>query len=101
MKDIFLIVALVVSMMLCAVLFAFHIINKKKVRTLTQSIDKFIKDGTMTELATKYNVGLNTEILLTCKVMSASLKQDSFRSENTPSLKPRITPSSYPISRIS
>ncbi len=52
MKDTFLIVALVVSMMLCAVLFAFHIINKKKVRTLTQSIDKFIKDGTMTELST-------------------------------------------------
>ena len=52
MKDIFLIIALVVSMMLCAVLFAFHIINKKKVRTLTQSIDKFIKDGTLTELAT-------------------------------------------------
>ncbi len=52
MKDTFLIVALVVSMMLCAVLFAFHIINKKKVRTLTLSIDKFIKDGTLTELAT-------------------------------------------------
>lgn len=52
MKDIFLFVTLVVMTVICAVLFAFHIINKKKVRTLTQSIDKFIKDGTLTELAT-------------------------------------------------
>ena len=52
MKDIFLIVALVVMTVLCAVLIAFHIINKKKTRALTQSIDKFIKDGTMTELST-------------------------------------------------
>jgi len=52
MKDIFLIVALVIMMVLCAVLIALHIINKKKTRSLTQSIDKFIKDGTMTELST-------------------------------------------------
>lgn len=52
MKDIFLIVALVVMTELCVVLLALHIINKKKVRALTQSIDKFIKDGTMTELST-------------------------------------------------
>lgn len=52
MKDIFLIVALVVAIAVCAVLLTFHIINKKKVRALTQSIDKFIKDGTLTELAT-------------------------------------------------
>lgn len=52
MKDIFLIVALVVVTVLCAVLLALHIINKKKTRALTQSIDKFIKDGTMTELST-------------------------------------------------
>lgn len=52
MKDIFLIVALVVITVLCAVLLAFHILNKKKTRALTQSIDKFIKDGTLTELAT-------------------------------------------------
>ena len=52
MKDIFLIVALVVMTVLCTVLIALHIINKKKARALTQSIDKFIKDGTMTELST-------------------------------------------------
>ena len=52
MKDIFLIVALVVMTVLCVVLLALHIINKKKTRALTQSIDKFIKDGTMTELST-------------------------------------------------
>lgn len=52
MKDIFLIVALVVLTLICVVLIALHIINKKKTRALTQSIDKFIKDGTMTELST-------------------------------------------------
>lgn len=52
MKDIFLIIALVVMTVLCAVLLALLIINKKKTRALTQSIDKFIKDGTITELAT-------------------------------------------------
>ena len=52
MKDVFLIVALIVVSVLCVVLLAFHIINKKKTRALTQSIDKFIKDGTMTELST-------------------------------------------------
>ena len=52
MKDIFLIVALVVSVILCVVLLVLLVINKKKTRALTQSIDKFIKDGTLTELAT-------------------------------------------------
>ncbi len=52
MKDIFLIVALILAVAVCVVLIVFHIINKKKVRALTQSIDKFIKDGTMTELST-------------------------------------------------
>lgn len=52
MKDIFLIIALVILTALCAVLLALYIINKKKTRALTQSIDKFIKDGTMTELST-------------------------------------------------
>lgn len=52
MKDIFLIVALVILTVLCTVLLALYIINKKKTRALTQSIDKFIKDGTLTELAT-------------------------------------------------
>ena len=52
MKDIFLIVALILAVTVCVVLIALHIINKKKVRALTQSIDKYIKDGTLTELAT-------------------------------------------------
>ena len=52
MKDIFLVVALIVVSVLCVVLLALNIINKKKTRALTQSIDKFIKDGTMTELST-------------------------------------------------
>lgn len=52
MKDIFLFVTLVVMTVLCAVLLAHLIINKKKTRALTRSIDKFIKDGTMTELST-------------------------------------------------
>ena len=52
MKDVFPIVALVVMTVLCVVLLALHIINKKKTRALTRSIDKFIKDGTMTELST-------------------------------------------------
>lgn len=52
MKDVFLIVTLIVMTVLCAVSIALHIINKKKTRALTQSIDKFIKDGTMTELST-------------------------------------------------
>lgn len=52
MKDIFLIVALVILTVLCAVLLALYIINKKKTRALTRGIDKFIKDGTMTEFST-------------------------------------------------
>lgn len=51
MKDIFLIIALVVMTVLCAILLVLHIVNKKKTRALTQSIDKFIKDGTMTEFS--------------------------------------------------
>ena len=52
MKDTFLIFALIVMSLLCVVLLVLHIINKKKTRALTRSIDKFIKDGTLTELAT-------------------------------------------------
>ena len=52
MKDILLISGLIVLVVLCVILLAIYIINKKKIRNLTQSIDKFIKDGTMTELST-------------------------------------------------
>lgn len=52
MTDIFLLVALIIAVTSCAVLIAVYIINKKKILTLTRSIDDFIKDGTLTELAT-------------------------------------------------
>ncbi len=52
MNEKFLIVALAVISVLCAVLTAYIIINKKKIRALTHSIDKFIKNGTVTELST-------------------------------------------------
>lgn len=52
MKDIFLVCSLIVLVVLCLLFLAFHIINQKKIRNLTRSIDKFIKDGTMTELST-------------------------------------------------
>ncbi len=51
MKDIFLIIVLISLIAVCVVLLVLHIINRKKVRALTQSIDKFIKDGTLTEPA--------------------------------------------------
>ena len=52
MKDNFLVIALVLAVAICVLLAALHFINKKKIRSLTQSIDKFIKDGTFTDLAT-------------------------------------------------
>ncbi len=52
MKDNFLIVILAISLVLCVILAVLLIIYKKKIRALTKSIDKFIKDGTLTDLAT-------------------------------------------------
>ncbi len=52
MKDNFLVIALVLAVAVCVLLTALHFINKKKIRSLTKSIDKFIKDGTFTDLAT-------------------------------------------------
>ncbi len=52
MKDVLLIVGLILAVVLCVLLLIIHIINKKKIRNLTQSIDKFIKDSSMTELST-------------------------------------------------
>lgn len=52
MKEAFLVAALAVVTVLCAVLIVLHITNKRKTCALTHSIDKFIKDGTMTELST-------------------------------------------------
>ncbi len=51
MKNALLVAALFILAAVCVFLLALHIINKKKIRALTQSIDKFIKDGSLTELA--------------------------------------------------
>ena len=48
MKYVFIIVPLA----LCILLLILLIIDKKKIRFLTESIDKFIKDGSLTELST-------------------------------------------------
>ncbi len=43
---------LCVFAVLCIVLIVLYLIQKKKIRNLTESIDKFIKDDTLTELST-------------------------------------------------
>lgn len=43
---------LCVFAVLCIFLIALHFVQKKKIRKLTESIDKFIKDDTLTELST-------------------------------------------------
>ena len=48
----YIIIGLICSFVLCVSLLILCIIDKKKIRNLTESIDKFIKDGTMTELST-------------------------------------------------
>ncbi len=52
MNDIFLFSAFIVAVVGCIILTVLHIINKKKIHTLTQSIDTFIRNGTLTEFAT-------------------------------------------------
>ncbi|MBR3867974.1 MAG: HAMP domain-containing histidine kinase [Clostridia bacterium] len=47
-----LIVLLCVFAVLSIVLIALHLVQKKKIRNLTESIDKFIRDDTLTELST-------------------------------------------------
>lgn len=46
------IIGLIIFFVLSVFLLVIHTINKKKIRNLTESIDKFIKDGTMTEFST-------------------------------------------------
>ena len=46
------IIGLIIFFVLSVFLFVIHTINKRKIRNLTESIDKFIKDGTMTEFST-------------------------------------------------
>lgn len=52
MKDNFLLILLCFFIIGFFVLLTVHIISKNKIRNLTKSIDKFIKDGTLTDLAT-------------------------------------------------
>ena len=44
---------LILAIVICLVLLTIHIINKKKIRKLTEDIDKFIKDDTVIEMSTK------------------------------------------------
>ena len=46
------IILCVVLAVVSTILIILHFIQKKKIRNLTESIDKFIKDDTMTELST-------------------------------------------------
>lgn len=53
MKEQILTITLVIAVVICLILLIINIINKKKVRKLTEDIDKFIKDATVTEMSTK------------------------------------------------
>ena len=49
MKEQILVIALIVTVVICLILLIAHIINKRKIRKLTEDIDKFIKDGKVIE----------------------------------------------------
>ena len=53
MKEQILVISLLLAIVICLVLLTIHIINKKKIRKLTEDIDKFIKDDTVIEMSTK------------------------------------------------
>ncbi len=53
MKEQILTIALIVTVAICLILFIAHIINKRKIRKLTEDIDKFIKDEKVIEMSTK------------------------------------------------
>lgn len=53
MKEQILTITLVIAVVICLILLIINIINKKKVRKLTEDIDKFIKDGKVLEMSTK------------------------------------------------
>lgn len=53
MKEQILIISLILAVALCIILIIAHTINKRKVRKLTEDIDKFIKDGKPLEMSTK------------------------------------------------
>ncbi len=51
MKDTFITVGFIALAAVCIGFLTVRLIEKKKIRSLTQSIDKFIKDGEMTEIS--------------------------------------------------
>lgn len=53
MKEQILIISLIFFIALCIILIIAHIISKRKIRKLTEDIDKFIKDGKVPEMSTK------------------------------------------------
>ena len=53
MKEQILIISLILAVAICLNLLIIHIANKRKIRKLTEDIDKFIKDGKVMEMSTK------------------------------------------------
>ena len=53
MKEQILVISLILAIVICLVLLTIHIINKKKIRKLTEDINKFIKDDIVIEMSTK------------------------------------------------
>lgn len=53
MKEQILVISLILAVAICLVLLIIHIVNKRKIRKLTEDIDKFIKDGKVMEMSTK------------------------------------------------
>ncbi len=53
MKEQILIISLILAVALCIILIIAQIISKRKIRKLTEDIDKFIKDGKVLEMSTK------------------------------------------------
>lgn len=53
MKEQILILSLILTVVICLILLIINIVNKRKVRKLTEDIDKFIKDRKVMEMSTK------------------------------------------------
>jgi len=53
MKEQILVITLIVTVEICLILLIAYIVNKKKVRKLTEDIDKFIQDEKLIEMSTK------------------------------------------------
>lgn len=53
MTEQILLISLILATLICAVLLIIHIVNRKKIKKLTNNIDLFLKDGTITEMSTE------------------------------------------------